>query len=131
MSVYLWQADGPEQGARGVTDDERSARRAAADLLRCGQASTAVVEQGGTGRRWQARVGAQGRIRWDPAPEMAGFLTPSAVAALFRVSSRTPRRWADAGKLTEYRTRGGHRRFSAAEVGALLRAPAKAGRGAR
>jgi len=46
-TAFLWQADGPEQGARGVCGDRRKARRAAADLLRSGQASSAVVEEGG------------------------------------------------------------------------------------
>jgi len=88
VTVYLWQADGPRQGARGVSDDERRARRAAADLLRSGQASTAVVEEaapdlGGltltdgyypSGLRWQAtRVGTHGRVRWMPV--RAGTVT--------------------------------------------------------
>ena len=81
MSVYLWQADGPEQGARGVTDDEQAARRAAAVLLQDGRASSAVVEEAvpelgmrtltagyyPTGQRWDGRLGAQGRVRWVPA----------------------------------------------------------------
>ena len=67
MSVYLWQADGPEQGARGVTDDERTARRHGEDLLRCGQADSAVVEQAGTGLSWHARAGARGRVQSVPA----------------------------------------------------------------
>lgn len=79
-AVFLWQADGPEQGARGVSGDEREARRAAAELLRSGQASSALVEEAATelgmrtltdgyyptGPRWRARVGAAGRIRWVP-----------------------------------------------------------------
>lgn len=79
--AFLWQADGPRQGARGVCGSERKARRAAADLLRNGQASSATVEEAATelgertltdgyypsGLRWQARVGAGGRIRWVPA----------------------------------------------------------------
>ncbi len=81
MSVFLWQADGPEQGARGVTDDQRRARRAAAGLLRDGQASSAVIEEAAaelgmrtlnadyyaTGQRWQGRLGARGRVRWVTA----------------------------------------------------------------
>jgi hypothetical protein len=81
VSAFLWQADGPEQGARGVCDNGRSARRAAAALLRSGLASTAVVEEAAMelgmrtlsdsyyaiGQRWQARVGARGRVRWVPA----------------------------------------------------------------
>lgn len=67
MTVYLWQADGPRQGARGITDDERTARQHAAVLLRKGQATSAVVEIACTGLSWQARRGARGRVRWIPA----------------------------------------------------------------
>ena len=48
------------------------------------------------------------------------LLTPAEVAALFRVSPKTVTRWARAGKLTAMRTLGGHRRFRASEVRALL-----------
>lgn len=50
-----------------------------------------------------------------------GLLTPAEVAALFRVDPKTVTRWATAGKLTSLRTLGGHRRYRAAEVHALLR----------
>ena len=49
-----------------------------------------------------------------------GLLTPAEVAALFRVDPKTVTRWAKAGKLTSIRTLGGHRRYRAAEVRALL-----------
>ncbi len=39
---------------------------------------------------------------------------------MFRVDSQTVTRWAKAGKLTSVRTLGGHRRYSEAEVRALL-----------
>ena len=48
------------------------------------------------------------------APE--SLLTPSEVAALFRVNPKTVTRWARAGKLTAIRTLGGHRRFRASEI---------------
>jgi excisionase family DNA binding protein len=48
------------------------------------------------------------------APE--ALLTPSEVAALFRVNPKTVTRWARAGKLTAIRTLGGHRRFRASEI---------------
>ena len=48
------------------------------------------------------------------APE--ALLTPSEVAALFRVNPKTVTRWARAGKLNAIRTLGGHRRFRASEV---------------
>ncbi|HAN72442.1 MAG TPA: MerR family DNA-binding transcriptional regulator [Actinobacteria bacterium] len=50
------------------------------------------------------------------------LLTPAEVAALFRVDPKTVTRWAKAGKLTSIRTLGGHRRYRAAEVYALLEA---------
>ena len=48
------------------------------------------------------------------APEQ--LLTPSEVAALFRVNPKTVTRWARAGKLTAIRTLGGHRRFQVSEI---------------
>ena len=54
----------------------------------------------------------------DPDPDQ--LLTPSEVAALFRVDPKTVTRWAKAGKLTSLRTLGGHRRYRATEVHALL-----------
>ncbi len=48
------------------------------------------------------------------------LLTPAEVAALFRVDPKTVTRWAKAGKLSAIRTLGGHRRFHAADVRALL-----------
>lgn len=53
-------------------------------------------------------------------PESEHLLTPSEVAALFRVDPKTVTRWAKAGKLTSIRTLGGHRRYRASEVHALL-----------
>lgn len=48
------------------------------------------------------------------------LLTPSEVAALFRVDPKTVTRWAKAGKLTSIRTLGGHRRYRDSEVRNLL-----------
>jgi len=48
------------------------------------------------------------------APEQ--LLTPSEVAAMFRVNPKTVTRWARAGKLTAIRTLGGHRRFKVSEI---------------
>ena len=52
--------------------------------------------------------------------EQETLLTPSEVAALFRVDPKTVTRWAKAGKLTSIRTLGGHRRYKESEVTALL-----------
>jgi excisionase family DNA binding protein len=53
-------------------------------------------------------------------PEPEALLTPAEVAALFRVDPKNVPRWAKAGKLCAIRTLGGHRRYRAAEVQALL-----------
>jgi excisionase family DNA binding protein len=48
------------------------------------------------------------------------LLTPSEVAAMFRVNPKTVTRWARSGKISAIRTLGGHRRFRASEVRRLL-----------
>lgn len=50
------------------------------------------------------------------------LLTPSEVAALFKVDAKTVTRWANSGRLTTIRTLGGHRRYKESEVKALRRA---------
>ena len=55
----------------------------------------------------------------QPSPEDA-LLTPSEVAAMFRVNPKTVTRWARAGKISAIRTLGGHRRFRAAEIHRFL-----------
>ena len=54
-----------------------------------------------------------------PAPDEKLY-TPGEVAALLRVSSKTPSRWALSGKVDSIRTPGGHRRFRESVVLALL-----------
>jgi excisionase family DNA binding protein len=56
----------------------------------------------------------------DTLQEPEKLLTPSEVAAIFRVDPKTVTRWAKVGKLSSIRTLGGHRRFREAEVQALL-----------
>ena len=58
-------------------------------------------------------------------PPVEPLLTPSEVAALFRVDPKTVTRWAKAGKLSAVRTLGGHRRFRESEVLALLNGDAR------
>jgi len=48
------------------------------------------------------------------------LLTPSEVAAMFRVNPKTVTRWARAGKISAIRTLGGHRRFRAREIRTFL-----------
>lgn len=55
-----------------------------------------------------------------PRIEVEELLTPAEVAAGFGVSAKTVLRWAQAGKLSVIRTIGGHRRYKAVEVRALI-----------
>ena len=52
--------------------------------------------------------------------EAERLLTPAEVAQLFRVHPKTVSRWVQSGKLSAVRTLGGHRRYRANEVYALL-----------
>ena len=52
------------------------------------------------------------------------MLTPGQVAARFNVDVKTVSRWADSGRLQCIKTLGGHRRFPASQVEALLRGEA-------
>jgi excisionase family DNA binding protein len=54
-----------------------------------------------------------------PADDDA-LLTPSEVAAMFRVNPKTVSKWATSGRLPSIRTLGGHRRFRAGDVRGLL-----------
>jgi excisionase family DNA binding protein len=55
-----------------------------------------------------------------PPPDDDALLTPSEVAAMFRVNPKTVTRWARAGKINAIRTLGGHRRFRAGEIRKFL-----------
>jgi len=55
-----------------------------------------------------------------------GWLTLGEAARLLGVDETTLRGWADAGKVRVYRTPGGHRRFSASDLEALIAAPGSA-----
>ena len=52
--------------------------------------------------------------------EAERLLTPAEVAQLLRVHPKTVSRWVQSGKLSAVRTLGGHRRYRANEVYALL-----------
>jgi len=69
-------------------------------------------------RRRIARILYAERERPDWIDE--DLLRPGQVAALFQVSRRTISDWARAGKLDAILTPGGHRRFRATQVRALL-----------
>lgn len=56
-----------------------------------------------------------------PTPsEPEELLTPSEVAAMFRVNPKTVTRWARSGKISAIRTLGGHRRFRKSEITRIL-----------
>jgi excisionase family DNA binding protein len=62
----------------------------------------------------------------QPNPEVPNnseheeLLTPSEVAAMFRVNPKTVTRWARSGKISAIRTLGGHRRFRKSEITRIL-----------
>jgi excisionase family DNA binding protein len=59
-------------------------------------------------------------VRAREAISVNPLLTPSEVAAAFRVDPKTVTRWAKAGKLSSIRTLGGHRRYLETEIRAML-----------
>ena len=77
-----------------------------------------AAESGARRRATKAQPGHQGAGMGVP-----DLMRPSEVAALFRVDPKTVTKWAAAGKLAVIRTAGGHRRYKACDVLALL-APA-------
>ena len=59
----------------------------------------------------------------NPVPQNSDgeeLLTPSEVAAMFRVNPKTVTRWARSGKISAIRTLGGHRRFRKSEITRIL-----------
>lgn len=51
---------------------------------------------------------------------MRRLLTPAEVASMFAVDVKTVTRWANAGRLPFIRTIGGHRRYPADQIHALV-----------
>jgi excisionase family DNA binding protein len=49
-------------------------------------------------------------------------LTPSEVAGIFGVDPKTVTRWAQSGKISSFRTPGGHRRYWESDVEAFMKA---------
>ena len=58
--------------------------------------------------------------RPTPEDQPEELLTPSEVAAMFRVNPKTVTRWARSGKISAIRTLGGHRRFRKSEIMRIL-----------
>lgn len=57
----------------------------------------------------------------EDTPEEVRSYTPKEVADLFNVHVRSVTRWAARGKLEFFRTPGGHRRYYADQVDAMIR----------
>lgn len=53
-------------------------------------------------------------------PEEDRLLAPAQVAAMFHCDPKTVTRWAKSGRITAFRTPGGHRRYYESEVRALI-----------
>ena len=53
-------------------------------------------------------------------PQAEKVLSSAQVAAMFGVDPKTVTRWANAGRVTSFRTPGGHRRFRESEMRALV-----------
>jgi len=66
------------------------------------------------------RMGQRSKGALVEIPTHTILLTPSEVAALFRVDPKTVTRWSQKGKLHCIKTVGGHRRYLMDEVQALL-----------
>jgi excisionase family DNA binding protein len=62
----------------------------------------------------------------EPAYKEGLVLRPGEVAELFAVTTRTVRRWADAGMLPVFRTVGGQRRFRWRDVRGVAQATRRA-----
>jgi excisionase family DNA binding protein len=60
----------------------------------------------------------------SPAGDAPNWLTLGAASQLLGVSESTIRRWADAGEVRSFRTRGGHRRILEGDLRAMLAATA-------
>lgn len=65
-------------------------------------------------------MGRKGRIERAPAPAGGGWLTLGQASRTLGVTPNTLRRWADRGEVPSFTTPGGHRRFLAAAVQALV-----------
>ncbi len=104
-TIYLVRrVDGEFEGVHAVTGDVEAAGVALADRHDAVFMTTAVIEE----------------PKQKALPNFESLLTPGEVAGLFDVDPRTVTRWAVEGRLDAVRTLGGHRRYSEAQVRALL-----------
>jgi excisionase family DNA binding protein len=79
-----------------------------------------MAVDGTADRRERAPYGSTTGHRADSGAGPDDLLLPSEVAAMFRVSPKTVRRWAETGALPSVRTMGGHRRYRRSEVERLI-----------
>jgi excisionase family DNA binding protein len=97
-----------------------------------GRKTTIEIGAGITAEQAIAALRAKGLIssgEETPAPavkkpgtfEAEPLLTPAECAVIWKVDPKTITRWAKSGRLHAVRTLGGHRRYYAKEVAALLR----------
>jgi excisionase family DNA binding protein len=93
--------------------------------LRTGRQDLGAHKRRGLPNPAPDRAGKRAKREWmismEEAEDMEAhddetLLTPSEVAAMFRVNPKTVTRWARAGKISAIRTLGGHRRFRASEI---------------
>lgn len=65
---------------------------------------------------------ANGRVEEMPMTEdRTEWMTPGEVAAILRVDPKTVGRWAKQGKITYFRTPGGHRRFLRKQIMEMIK----------
>lgn len=78
MTVWVWDAHGPDRSEGGVTDNDKRARKMAAQSLHSTGASEVLVEQATlalgirtlnygyqrTGQGWRGRPAPRGRVAW-------------------------------------------------------------------
>ena len=86
---YLWQADGPEQGSRGVCGDQVSARAKAEGCMNEQGATMALIREAvpgltaglddgwcPTGDAWRAEFGDDGSVVWAPVKVIEAIPEP-------------------------------------------------------
>jgi excisionase family DNA binding protein len=78
-----------------------------------------MIESGATTTSPERSEGKSRRSVVTESPDR--LLTPTEVAALFRVDPKTVTRWATSGRIRSIRTPGGHHRFRESDVREFLR----------
>jgi excisionase family DNA binding protein len=113
---------------KNITDGGRQRLYTTAEVARLWNADQKTISRwADTGELPSIRTpGGHRRFTEATVREHVGFLggdtylTTAEVAAIFRVSPKTVRGWAETGKLPCIRTVGGQRRFRESEIRALI-----------